>query len=87
MTSLSEIEAESEIVQYDVEKDKRRRYDDLELGKFYIIYKKGVYYTGRLMFHYRFCHDQKDILTFDHLTPNPGKYFNGFNGYDTYYEL
>lgn len=53
MTSLSDI--------YDVEKDKRRRYDDLELGKFYIIYKKGVYYTGRLLFHYRFCHDQKRI--------------------------
>ena len=75
MTSLSEIEAESEIVQY-----------DLELGKFYI-YKKGVYYTGRLMFHYRVCHNQKDILTFDHVTPNPGKYLNGFNDYDTYYEL
>jgi hypothetical protein len=64
------------------------RYDELVLGKTYLIKKKGQYYTGMYYMHYRKWHDKNDPLTFENVTPNPGnKRQVEFNMSDEYYEL
>jgi hypothetical protein len=66
----------------------RVRYDDLVLGKVYIIKTKDRVYTGKYYMHYRQCFDENDPLTFIEVTPNPTnkKYFE-FMPSDEYYEV
>ena len=62
------------------------RYDDLVLGKTYLIKKKGQFYRGMYYMHYR--NNENDTLTFENVTPNPGnKRQVEFNMSDEYYEL
>jgi len=48
----------------------RVSYDDLVLGKEYFIKKDNILYKGMYYMHYRYTHDEKDPLTFMHVTPN-----------------
>jgi len=63
-------------------------YDDLVLGKVYIIKTKDGVYTGKYLMHYLKWHDGKEPLTFIEVTPNPTnkKYFE-FMPSDEYYEV
>jgi hypothetical protein len=64
------------------------RYDDLVLGKVYIIKKDGIMYTGTYYMHYLKWHDGKEPLTFIEVTPNPtNKKFFEFMPSDEYYEV
>jgi hypothetical protein len=45
------------------------RYDELVLGKVYIIKKDGIVYKGTYYMHYLKYHDGKDPLTFIDVTP------------------
>lgn len=48
-------------------------YDDLVLGKVYYVKRKDsdIMYKGVYYMHYRFTFDERDPLTFMHVTPNP----------------
>jgi hypothetical protein len=62
-------------------------YDDLVLGKEYKIKKDDILYKGIYYMHYRKYHDDKEPLTFHHVTPNPeNKELVEFNQSDEYYE-
>lgn len=63
------------------------RYDELVLGKEYIIKKDGIVYTGIYYMHYLKWHDGKEPLTFIEVTPNPSnKKMMEFMPTDEYYE-
>ncbi len=63
------------------------RYDDLVLGKEYIIKKDEIIYKGTYYMHYLKWHDGKDPLTFIDVTPNPtNKEMIEFMPTDEYYE-
>lgn len=47
------------------------RYDDLVLGKVYIIKKDGIVYKGKYYMHYLKWYNGKEPLTFIDVTPNP----------------
>lgn len=49
----------------------RINYDDLVLGKEYMIKKNDIIYKGTYYMHYRKCHDTTEPLTFMNVTPNP----------------
>lgn len=49
----------------------RIHWDDLVLGKEYIIKKDGVIYKGQFYMYYRKTFDDNEPLTFDNVTPNP----------------
>jgi hypothetical protein len=66
------------------------RYDDLVLGKVYIIKKKkdGTVYKGTYHMHFLKYHDGKEPLTFIDVTPNPeNKKMMEFLPTDEYYEV
>ncbi len=64
------------------------RYDDLVLGKVYIIKKDGIVYKGKYYMHYLKWHNGKDPLTFIDVTPNPeNKERMEFLPSDEYYEV
>ena len=65
----------------------RVQYDDLILGKEYIIKKDGIVYTGTYYMHYLKYYDGKEPLTFIHVTPNPNKKLMDFMPSDEYYEV
>lgn len=61
-------------------------YDELELGKEYIIKKDNVLYKGIYYCHYRGDFDNSYPLTFINVTPNPeNKKLIEFNRTDEYY--
>ena len=66
---------------------KRVHYDDLVLGKKYIIKKDGVMYKGDFYMYYRRTFDDNEPLTFDNVTPNPeNKKQVNFYQWNEYYD-